>query len=149
MDNARLMELLIVKYSIRLTHYRVNYFQLMFHLFFFYVTFHFRFTVEYVAAIVTALFKAQHCSTGGIDIFRAYFSMSYNQVFGVIQYSIAIALPLGVFNFILSVAWNYMDLFIIILASALSDKFKQLNEKLDTVKGKVCNNYCFTYQIRT
>jgi len=112
------------------------------------VAYHFRLTVEHVAAIITALFKAQHCSTGGMDIFRAYFSMSYNQVFGVVQYSIAIALPLGMLNFILSVAWNYMDLFIIVLACALSDKFKQLNDKLDTVKGKVCNNYCSTYPTR-
>jgi len=83
------------------------------------------------------IFKAQHCSTGGQDIIRAYFSMNFRQVFSIIQYSIIIALPLGVLNVLLTCACNYMDLFIIILACALSDKYKQLNQKLVIVKGKV------------
>lgn len=84
--------------------------------------------------------KAIPCSTGGLDIFRAYFSMCFRQVFALIDYSLVIAIPLGFLNLMLACAWNYMDLFIIILACALSDKFKQLNQKLASVKGKVSHN---------
>lgn len=63
--------------------------------------------------------------------------MSFHQVFGIVNYSLLIAIPLGFLNLILACAWNYMDLFIVILACALSDKFKQLNERLLKVKGKV------------
>ncbi|XP_026821636.1 gustatory receptor for sugar taste 64f-like isoform X3 [Rhopalosiphum maidis] len=94
-------------------------------------------TVEHSASVLTGIMKAIPCSTGGLDIFRAYFSMSFRQVFTLINYSLVIAIPLGLFNFMLACAWNYMDLFIIILSSALADKFKQLNQKLASVKGKV------------
>lgn len=97
-------------------------------------------TVEHTASILTGIGKAIPCSTGGVDIFRAYFSMNFRQVFTIVHYSLIIALPLGFLNLILTCAWNYMDLFIIILACALSDKFKQLNQKLASVKGKVCNS---------
>ncbi|XP_022180784.1 gustatory receptor for sugar taste 64f-like isoform X2 [Myzus persicae] len=94
-------------------------------------------TVEHSASVITGIMKAIPCSTGGLDIFRAYFSMSFRQVFALIHYSLVIAIPLGFLNLMLACAWNYMDLFIIILSCALSDKFKQLNQKLATVKGKV------------
>lgn len=81
--------------------------------------------------------KAIQCANGGFDIFRVYFSMSYRQVFSIIHYSLIIAIPLSFHNLILACAWNFMDLFIIILSKALSDKFKQLNERLSKVKGKV------------
>uniref|UniRef100_A0A2S2Q3F9 Putative gustatory receptor 64f n=1 Tax=Sipha flava TaxID=143950 RepID=A0A2S2Q3F9_9HEMI len=93
--------------------------------------------IEHLASVLTGIMKAIPCSTGGLDIFRAYFSMSFRQVFSFIDYSLVIALPLGFLNLILACAWNYMDLFIIILSCALSDKFKQLNQKLAIVKGKV------------
>ncbi|XP_026821627.1 gustatory receptor for sugar taste 64f-like isoform X1 [Rhopalosiphum maidis] len=93
--------------------------------------------IEHSASVLTGIMKAIPCSTGGLDIFRAYFSMSFRQVFTLINYSLVIAIPLGLFNFMLACAWNYMDLFIIILSSALADKFKQLNQKLASVKGKV------------
>lgn len=95
------------------------------------------FTVEHAASVLTGIMKAIPCSYGGLDIFRAYFSMSFRQVFSFIPYTLIIAIPLGFLNLILACAWNYMDLFIIILSCALSDKFKQLNKKLAGVKGKV------------
>lgn len=95
------------------------------------------FTVEHAASVLTGIMKAIPCSTGGIDIFRVYFSISFRQVFGIVNYSFILALPLEILNLILDCAWNFMDLFIIILAYALSEKFKKLNQKLDSVKGKV------------
>lgn len=72
-----------------------------------------------------------------MDIFRAYFSMTFSQVFTVIQYSSVVAIPLGFLNILLTCAWNFMDLFIIILACAVSDKFKHHNQRLATIRGKV------------
>lgn len=110
-----------------------------------FMVFFLNFTVEHSASVLTGIMKAIPCSTGGLDIFRAYFSMSFRQVFTLINYSLVIAIPLGLFNFMLACAWNYMDLFIIILACALSDKFKQLNQKLAGVKGKVSYNLICIY----
>jgi len=85
--------------------------------------------------------KAITCSADGLDIFQVYFSMYFSQVFTLINYSLVISIPLGFLNIMLACAWNYIDLFIIILACALSDKFKQLNQKLASVKGKVSYIY--------
>lgn len=63
--------------------------------------------------------------------------MSFHQIFTIVHYSFFIALPLEILCLILDCAWNFMDLFIIILSYALSEKFKKLNQKLDSVKGKV------------
>lgn len=112
----------------------IQFFRILFFFLFFYIT------VEHSASVLTGIIKAIPCSTGGLDIFRAYFSMSFRQVFTLINYSLVIAIPLGFLNLMLACAWNYMDLFIIILACALSDKFKQLNQKLASVKGKVSHN---------
>lgn len=99
----------------------------------------FYFTVEHTAFIITGIIKALPCSTGGTDIFRAYFSMAYSQVFTIIQFSFVVAIPLEFLNIILTCAWNFLDLFIIILACAVSDKFKQHNQILIRVRGKVSN----------
>uniref|UniRef100_A0A8D9AWY0 Gustatory receptor for sugar taste 64f n=1 Tax=Cacopsylla melanoneura TaxID=428564 RepID=A0A8D9AWY0_9HEMI len=41
------------------------------------------------------------------------------------------------FNFILTCAWNFMDLLIIILSHALAIRFQQVNQRLLSLKGKV------------
>ncbi|VVC34142.1 Gustatory receptor [Cinara cedri] len=96
--------------------------------------------VEYITTLLTGIVKAVPCSTGGLDIIRAYFSTTFRQVFTVIDYSLILAIPLEFLNLIMVSAWNFMDLFIILLACALSDRFKQLNQRLANVKGKVLPN---------
>ncbi|XP_050434748.1 gustatory receptor for sugar taste 64f-like [Adelges cooleyi] len=93
--------------------------------------------IEHLSAILKGIVKAIPCSTGGLDIFRTYFAMSFSQVFSVVEFSWVIALPVGFLNLIIACAWNFMDLFIIILSCGLSDRFKQLNRRLSAVKGKV------------
>lgn len=86
------------------------------------------------------MMKVIPCSKGGLDIFRPYFIKSYYQVFTAIDYSLLYALPIGFLHLILSCAWNFMDLFLIVLTDALSEKFKTLNQRLDYVNGKVSIN---------
>lgn len=100
------------------------------------------FTVEHITTVSTGILKAVPCSTGGLDIIRAYFSTAFRQVFTVMDYSVLLAVPLGFLNFITASAWNFTDLFIILLACALSDRFKQLNRKLTNIKGRVSSNHC-------
>ncbi|XP_022180782.1 gustatory receptor for sugar taste 64f-like [Myzus persicae] len=94
-------------------------------------------TIEHCASILTGVLKAIHCSSDGLDIFRLYILTSLRTVFTYIDYSLVVALTLKICDCLYSFAWNFMDLLIIILACALTEKFKQLNQKLDGVRGKV------------
>ncbi|XP_016662919.1 gustatory receptor for sugar taste 64e-like isoform X2 [Acyrthosiphon pisum] len=89
--------------------------------------------IEHLASILTGVLKAIHCSPDGLDIFRLYILTSLETVFTFIDYSFVVAIILKFFNCLYSFAWNFMDLLIIVLACALTDKFKQLNQKLDSV----------------
>lgn len=54
---------------------------------------------------------------------------------------IPFSLPLGIFvkimNFAFVFGWNYMELFVMIFSIALATRFGQINDRLDTIKGKV------------
>jgi len=100
----------------------------------------FIFIVEHFASILTGVLKAIHCSPDGQHIFRLYILTSLKTVFTYINYSLVVAIILKIFDCFYSLAWNFMDLLIIILACALTDKFKQLNQKLESVRGKVSIN---------
>nr|XP_018911724.1 PREDICTED: gustatory receptor 5a for trehalose-like [Bemisia tabaci] len=93
--------------------------------------------IEHVASIVTAVFEALPCSSGGWDIVRAYFVTKFRQVFTFVPFNICIALPVLVMNLILTCAWNFMDVFIILMSFAMAERYKQVNERLNSVKCKV------------
>ncbi|CAI6343521.1 unnamed protein product [Macrosiphum euphorbiae] len=93
-------------------------------------------TIEHLASILTGVLKAIHCSSDGLDIFKHYI-FTWKTFFTYINYSFAVAVILKFFDCLYSFAWNFIDLLIIILACALTDKFKQLNQKLASVRGKV------------
>ncbi|CAI6343122.1 unnamed protein product [Macrosiphum euphorbiae] len=93
--------------------------------------------IEHLASILTGLLKAIYCSPDGIGIFRIYILTSLKTVFTFIDYSFVVAITLKFLDFLYSLSWNFMDLLIIILACALTDKFKQFNRKLASVRGRV------------
>ncbi|KAL4113449.1 hypothetical protein QTP88_017066 [Uroleucon formosanum] len=98
-------------------------------------------TIEHLASILTGVLKAIHCSPDGLYyIFRLYFLTWLKTVFTYINYSFVVAVTLKIFDILYSYAWNFIDLLIIILAYALTEKFKQLNQKLARVRGKVLPN---------
>ncbi|XP_060870938.1 gustatory receptor for sugar taste 64f-like [Metopolophium dirhodum] len=90
-------------------------------------------TIEHLASILTGVLKAIHCSPDGLHIFQHYIFIWLKSVFT----SFAVAIILKFFDCLYSFAWNFIDLLIIILACALTDKFKQFNQKLASVRGKV------------
>ncbi|KAI5707279.1 hypothetical protein M8J75_016302 [Diaphorina citri] len=102
------------------------------------VTFIFMFLaiVEHISFIITRIVDSTQCSDQ-IPLVKAYFLNVYHQTFFVIPYSLPLAIFLALFNFILTCAWNFMDLFIIILSNALAIRFQQLNQRLASVRGKV------------
>jgi len=104
-----------------------------------YITYYlyFIFTVEHFASILTRVLKVIPCLSDEQDIFRAFFLTSFKTIFTFINYSFVVAIPVKFCDILYAYAWNIMDLFIIILACALTEKFKQLNRKLASVRGKV------------
>jgi len=97
------------------------------------------YTVEHLAVILTGVLKVIHCSSDGFDIFSLFMFTSFKTAFTYMNYSLIVAIILKFFDCVYSFAWNFMDLLIITLACALTDKFKQLNQKLSSVRGKVSN----------
>ncbi|XP_015369418.1 PREDICTED: gustatory receptor for sugar taste 64f-like [Diuraphis noxia] len=93
--------------------------------------------IEYLAVVLTGVLKIIHCSSGGLDIFSIFMITSFKATFTYINYSLVVAIILKIFDCLYSFVWNFMDLFIITLACALTNKFKQLNKKLASVRGKV------------
>ncbi|CAH1721874.1 unnamed protein product [Aphis gossypii] len=94
-------------------------------------------SIEHFASILTGVLKVIPCLSDGEDIFRAFFLTSFKTIFTFINYSLVVAIPVKFCDILYAYAWNIMDLFIIILACALTEKFKQLNRKLASVRGKV------------
>lgn len=48
------------------------------------------------------------------------------------------------FNIVVTFAWSFMDLFVMIVSLGLAAQFKQLNTDLKRVKGRVSNfKFCF------
>uniref|UniRef100_A0A8D8QIU6 Gustatory receptor for sugar taste 64f n=1 Tax=Cacopsylla melanoneura TaxID=428564 RepID=A0A8D8QIU6_9HEMI len=92
--------------------------------------------VEHVFFIITRIAEAALCADK-ISLLEAYFLNVYIQIFYVVPYSLPLAIILAMFNFILTCAWNFMDLLIIILSHALAIRFQQVNQRLLSLKGKV------------
>eukprot|EP00102_Acyrthosiphon_pisum_P009197 XP_003246994.2 PREDICTED: gustatory receptor for sugar taste 64f-like [Acyrthosiphon pisum] len=94
-------------------------------------------TIEHLASILTGVLKAIYCSPDRTDIFQHYIFIWLKTDFTYINFSFAVAIILKFFDCLYSFAWNFIDLLIIILSCALTDKFKQFNQKLAMVRGKV------------
>jgi len=73
------------------------------------------------------------------DAFRYYFTKTgtYDQFFAVTDYSPTMAIVTLITNFIATFTWNFIDLFIILVSLALTERFRRFNEYLGSVRGKV------------
>nr|AUD08731.1 gustatory receptor 11 [Nilaparvata lugens] len=94
---------------------------------------------EHVTATATHVANALPCTGGEWNwrLAEAYYHFAFRQVFSQTEVSLWIAAPLSVLNLLVTCAWNFMDLFIMVLSVALAARFKQINDKLESVKGKV------------
>lgn len=68
---------------------------------------------------------------------EAYFVNKFTFVFQSLGYNPVLSVCVIVLMFLTSCAWNFIDVFIIVMSVAMSERFKQFNQKLLSVNGKV------------
>lgn len=78
------------------------------------------------------------------DPVQEIFKVQISQLIAFFPYSPFVAFIGKFINIVATFAWNYMDLFIMIVSVGLSSRFKQINEELRRVKGEV-NNHSFFF----
>lgn len=82
------------------------------------------------------------------DPLKELFKVQISQLITFLPYSPFVAFIGKFVNIVATFAWNYMDLFVMIISVGLSSRFKQINEELQRVKGEVTNhNFLFYYHI--
>ncbi|XP_049799629.1 gustatory receptor for sugar taste 64f-like [Schistocerca nitens] len=93
--------------------------------------------VEHVLANITNLVTSVTCSSGGFDWLRRYCERAYPQVFSLVAYDHGRCLVFWATNVIDTFAWNFMDLFVMLLSMVLAARFHQLNSRLHALRGKM------------
>ncbi|XP_014475213.1 PREDICTED: gustatory receptor for sugar taste 64f-like isoform X2 [Dinoponera quadriceps] len=95
-------------------------------------------SVEHVFAILSTYSSAIECATsrGYTDIIGTYFQAQFPQVFSMISYSLWKGILMDIVNVLSTFSWNFVDLFLILISIALVDQFKQLNSRLNSIRGK-------------
>lgn len=94
------------------------------------------FSVEHVLNLVSILYYGKICLNQKEPI-KELFRANLSQLFTFLSYSNWLAVLGKMVNIVATFAWNYMDLFVMMISLGLSSRFKQINEDLQRVKGEV------------
>ncbi|KAJ4427652.1 hypothetical protein ANN_25300 [Periplaneta americana] len=81
-----------------------------------------------------------------MDGICTFFFNSFPHVYDYFPCSLWNGLIMFIVNVLCAFAWTYMDLFIILMSVALTDRFRQLNRCLKSVQGKVAGTIV-TYEL--
>lgn len=92
-----------------------------------------KFTAEHLLSTISALHFANYCPARK-DPIESYFYSTSSQLFYVFDYHPIIAWIGKVENVLLTFAWNFVDVFLMIIGVGLSSKFKQVNDHLNRHK---------------
>ncbi|XP_076645882.1 gustatory receptor for sugar taste 64f isoform X2 [Halictus rubicundus] len=94
--------------------------------------------VEHGFSILHGFNKAQECANfqGSSDVVGVYFESQFPQVFSKISYSLWMGIIVDLINILSTFSWNFVDLFLILISIALVEQFRQLNNRLYSIKGK-------------
>ncbi|XP_032670842.1 gustatory receptor for sugar taste 64f-like isoform X1 [Odontomachus brunneus] len=94
--------------------------------------------VEHGFAVLSGYIGAVECATlhGNADIVDTYFQSQFPQVFTKMSYSLWKGILVDVINILSTFSWNFVDLFLILISIALTDQFRQLNSRLNSIRGK-------------
>ncbi|XP_076289417.1 gustatory receptor for sugar taste 64f [Lasioglossum baleicum] len=94
--------------------------------------------VEHGFSILHGSFRAQECAIyqGSSDVVGVYFESQFPQVFSKISYSLWKGIIVDLINILSTFSWNFVDLFLILISIALAEQFRQLNNRLYSIKGK-------------
>lgn len=87
---------------------------------------------------MTKVVDAISCMDEKSDIVKAYFINTYKHIFAFFDYHPLLAFVVALLTLIMSCAWNFMDVFIIIMSVAMTDRYKQFNFILQSINYKVC-----------
>uniref|UniRef100_A0A1B0D993 Uncharacterized protein n=1 Tax=Phlebotomus papatasi TaxID=29031 RepID=A0A1B0D993_PHLPP len=91
----------------------------------------------FLANSIYNIFKeASVCKYDLPDKAKYFFLKQFMHIFSEIPYSLPLALILTYMNFCLTFAWNFIDIFAILISVGLAKRFEQINNRLDSVKGK-------------
>ncbi|XP_069700808.1 uncharacterized protein [Periplaneta americana] len=92
--------------------------------------------VEHCLSHHNILRWAALCSSSIRGLFRRYFTNVHKQMFAVVHYNIPLAAVNSILNIIATFTWNFTDLFIMLISVALAERFRLLNQHLDSTRGK-------------
>lgn len=95
--------------------------------------------VEHVLNAFSIMYFGKVCLDRD-NLFEELFRVQLSHLFILFPYSLWIAIVGKMVNVISTFCWNYMDLFIMMISVSLSTRFKQINEDLQRIKGKVGKN---------
>jgi gustatory receptor len=90
---------------------------------------------EHLLSITVGAHGANNCPTIK-DPVKAFYVRNYPQAWLIFSYNGWLASLIKFFNVILTFAWSYTDLFVIIISIGLTSKFEQLNDELRKMKGR-------------
>ncbi|CAL7948745.1 unnamed protein product [Xylocopa violacea] len=94
--------------------------------------------VEHSFSILHGYIKAEECAQfrNDSDIIGVYFQSQFPQIFSRIPYSLWTGIMVDIINILSTFSWNFVDLFLILISIALTDQFRQLNNRLYSIRGK-------------
>jgi gustatory receptor len=91
-----------------------------------------------VASLAYYLSKSAEMKNQTIDSPLSHFILFHMpHVFSYVPFSIPLGLIVEVSMIPLYFAWSYMELFVMMISIALVARFQQVNDRLDSIRGKV------------
>lgn len=66
-----------------------------------------------------------------------FFKRQFTFIFQQLNFNLAYAIFVEIINLIFTLAWNYMDLFVMLVSIGLTTRFRQINKRMEKLKGKV------------
>lgn len=108
--------------------------------------------IEHCLYISSALAKNRRhiddCRLQNTDFWENLFRTERSHIFHYVPYSHWLAAPCEYANVSITFCWSFLDVFVAVLAIALSARFGQLNERLQRARGSVMPAH-FWYAVRT
>lgn len=86
------------------------------------------------------IFKQAEVCNWQVESWISYiFRLHLKNIFEVFPVNIFITIWAEYMNISFTFAWNYVDLFIIVMSLSIASKFRMINERMNEFKGKVSN----------
>ncbi|XP_034949685.1 gustatory receptor for sugar taste 64f-like isoform X2 [Chelonus insularis] len=103
--------------------------------------------VEHTFSLASGYISATECANyrGDKNIAAVYYKTQYPQVFNRTSYALWKGIIVQFGHVFSTFSWNFMDLFIILLSTALTYHFSQLNDRLNSVKNKTMPEWWWSH----